>query len=194
MKECGYPDDVSEYEGSNQLGQFLSEVRKVFKEGLDTQMEEAKNAERIRDIEADAVSVAGDEGLAEDNGFKPSQVPGEAYVAAAKHNDQVSKTALTIFRDRALMFPAPVRRFLWEEFIYSKRNNDKKSKVSVSVLKGTMDYAAPFLSMVFTCLFQDFFGFCSKHGKNWVPKMRQNYSFGIILEDLYFSMHKKAAK
>ena len=127
LKECGYPDDVSEYEANNQLGQFLSEVRKVFKEELDIQMEEAKNAERIRDIEADAVSVAGDEGLAEDNGFQPSQVPGEAFVAAAKHNDQVSKTALTIFRDRALMFPGPMRRFLWEEFIYNKK--DKKSKV-----------------------------------------------------------------
>ena len=29
LKECGYPEDVSEYEGETQLGDFLNEVLKV---------------------------------------------------------------------------------------------------------------------------------------------------------------------
>ena len=31
LKECGYPEDVSEYEADNELGEFLDEVRRVFK-------------------------------------------------------------------------------------------------------------------------------------------------------------------
>ena len=66
--------------------------------------------------------------------FKPSLIPGEAFVAAAKHNEQVSKTALKVFKDKALMFPTPMRQFLWEDFIYTSGagQNGKKPKVSLS--------------------------------------------------------------
>ena len=77
-------------------------------------------------------SAAGDEHDEHEddlNDFKPSQVPGEGFVAAAKHNGQVAKTALRIFKDKALMFPMPMRRFLWEDYIYSTRAQ-KNPKVS----------------------------------------------------------------
>ena len=56
-----YPEDVSLYkpETEDQLAQFLNEVRKVFQEELVIQMNLAKKADRIRDIEADALSAAG---------------------------------------------------------------------------------------------------------------------------------------
>ena len=41
------------------MAQFLNEVRKVFQEELVIQMNLAKKADRIRDIEADALSAAG---------------------------------------------------------------------------------------------------------------------------------------
>ena len=91
LLECGYPEDVSEYNGENELGEFLNEVRKVFSEELEVQMDLAKKADQIRDIEADALSAAGDFELNHDqeqDDFKLSQVPGEAFVAAAKHSDQ----------------------------------------------------------------------------------------------------------
>ena len=99
-------------------------------------MDLAKKADQLRDIEADALSAAGDDRLLDEPSgidFKPSQVPGEAFVAAAKHNDQVGKTALKVFKDKALMFPSPMRQFLWEDFIYTYRNagqHVKKTKVS----------------------------------------------------------------
>lgn len=139
LKDCGYPEDVSDYAGrDDQLSHFLDEVRKVFKEELDLQMDLAKKADRLKDIEADALSAA--EGSGEDdleqNGlmrisdFMPSQVPGQAFVAAAKHNEQVSKTALRLFREKALIFPSPMRQFLWEDFIYTSRGQMlKKAKV-----------------------------------------------------------------
>ena len=111
-------------------------MRKVFKEELELQMDLAKKADQLRDIEADALSAAGDDRLLDEPSgidFKPSQVPGEAFVAAAKHNDQVGKTALKVFKDKALMFPSPMRQFLWEDFIYTYRNagqHVKKTKVS----------------------------------------------------------------
>ena len=63
--------------------------------------------------------------------FQASQIPGEAFVATAKHNEQVCKTALKVFKEKALMFPAPMRHFLWEDFIYrgSTGQNGKKGKV-----------------------------------------------------------------
>ena len=54
FQECGYPVDVSDYHGETQLGEFLDEVRRVFKEEMDVQMEQETNADRIRDIEEDA--------------------------------------------------------------------------------------------------------------------------------------------
>ena len=100
-------------------------------------MDLAKKADQLRDIEADALSAAGDDRLLDEPSgidFKPSQVPGEAFVAAAKHNDQVGKTALKVFKDKALMFPSPMRQFLWEDFIYTSGagQNGKKPKVSLS--------------------------------------------------------------
>ena len=77
IQECGYPDDVSDYQGDNQLGDFLNEVRKVFKEEMEVQMEQETNADRIRDIEADALSAVNDDEQEESNDlidFKPSQV------------------------------------------------------------------------------------------------------------------------
>jgi len=63
--------------------------------------------------------------------FQASQIPGEAFVATAKHNEQVCKTALKVFKEKALMFPTPMRHFLWEDFIYrgSTGQNGKKGKV-----------------------------------------------------------------
>ena len=69
-------------------------------------MDLAKKADQLRDIEADALSAAGDDRLLDEPSgidFKPSQVPGEAFVAAAKHNDQVGKTALKVFKDPLCM-------------------------------------------------------------------------------------------
>ena len=83
----------------------------------------------------DSRSAAGDEHDEHEdnlNDFKPSQVPGEGFVAAAKHNSQVAKTALRIFKDKALMFPMPMRRFLWEDYIYSTKAQ-KNPKVSLYI-------------------------------------------------------------
>ena len=60
------------------MGDFLNEVRKVFKEEMEVQMEQETNADRIRDIEADALSAVNDDEQDESNAdlidFKPSQV------------------------------------------------------------------------------------------------------------------------
>ena len=59
------------------MGDFLNEVRKVFKEEMEVQMEQETNADRIRDIEADALSAVNDDEQEESNDlidFKPSQV------------------------------------------------------------------------------------------------------------------------
>ena len=68
----------------------MNEVRRVFKEELDVQMENEITTDRIHDIEEDALSAAGEEHdeSNEITEFKPSQVPGEGFVAAARHNDQ----------------------------------------------------------------------------------------------------------
>lgn len=134
LKECGYPEDVSEYVGDNQLGEFLNEVRRVFKDELNLQMDMATTADRIRDIEADALSAAGDDRLLEEQQhelqeFQPSAVPGEAFVAAAKHSQQSARTALKIFKEKALMFPLPMRKYLWEDFIYTHKALNGKKKV-----------------------------------------------------------------
>jgi hypothetical protein len=133
LKECGYPEDVSEYEPKKptQLSEFLQEVKKVFKKELDGQMADATTTDRIRDIELDAISAAGDmlDQPEPANDFKPSQVPGEGFVAAAKHSDQVAITALKVFKSKAIMFPMPMRKFLWEDYIYSNRiQGDKRAK------------------------------------------------------------------
>ena len=56
----------------------MNEVRKVFKEEMEVQMEQETNADRIRDIEADALSAVNDDEQDESNAdlidFKPSQV------------------------------------------------------------------------------------------------------------------------
>ncbi len=49
--------------------------------------------------------------------FKDSDVPGEAFVSAARNNVQVAKTALKQFKEKYMIFPKPVRQFLWEEFV-----------------------------------------------------------------------------
>ena len=53
-------------------------------------MENEITTDRIHDIEEDALSAAGEEHdeSNEITEFKPSQVPGEGFVAAARHNDQ----------------------------------------------------------------------------------------------------------
>ena len=53
-------------------------------------MENEITTDRIHDIEEDALSAAGEEHdeTNEITEFKPSQVPGEGFVAAARHNDQ----------------------------------------------------------------------------------------------------------
>ena len=48
------------------MGEFLDEVRRVFKDELTLQMEMATKADQIRDIEADAISAAGDDRLVEE--------------------------------------------------------------------------------------------------------------------------------
>jgi len=166
LKECGYPEDVSLYnpEKEDQLTQFLNEVSKVFKDELVIQMNLAKKADRIQNIEMDSVTAAGSRvssrrssiqslsesimsfvdlkrrrssvksmglRLVEVEEFQASQIPGEAFVAAAKHNDQVSKTALRIFKDKALMFPTPMRQFLWEDFIYTGTGQNAKKPKSL---------------------------------------------------------------
>ena len=98
-------------------------------------MDMATTADRIRDIEADALSAAGDDRLLEEQqpqqlqDFKPSAVPGEAFVAAAKHSQQSARTALKIFKEKALMFPLPMRKYLWEDFIYTHKALNGKKKV-----------------------------------------------------------------
>ena len=56
------------------------------------------------------------------------KIPGEGFVAAAKHNEQVTKTALKAFKEKMLMFPMPMRQYLWEDYIYSSKGQ-KKPKV-----------------------------------------------------------------
>lgn len=159
LKECGYPEDVSLYnpEKEDQLTQFLNEVSKVFKDELVIQMNLAKKADRIQNIEMDSVtaaqSLAGSrvssrrssiqslsERLVEVEEFQASQIPGEAFVAAAKHNDQVSKTALRIFKDKALMFPTPMRQFLWEDFIYTSRGTGQNAKKPKSLQRQRKEF------------------------------------------------------
>ena len=106
----------------------------MFKDELNIQMDMATTADRIRDIEADALSAAGDDRLLEEQpqqlqDFKPSAVPGEAFVAAAKHSQQSARTALKIFKEKALMFPLPMRKYLWEDFIYTHKALNGKKKV-----------------------------------------------------------------
>jgi len=172
LKECGYPEDVSLYnpEKEDQLTQFLNEVSKVFKDELVIQMNLAKKADRIQNIEMDSVTAAGSRvssrrssaqslsdstmsfvnlkrrrssvkpGLVEVEEFQASQIPGEAFVAAAKHNDQVSKTALRIFKDKVLMFPTPMRQFLWEDFIYTHRDTGQNSKKAKSLQRQRKEF------------------------------------------------------
>ena len=53
--------------------------------------------------------------------FRRSQVPGEAFVAAARQNPVSKDGAVFLFREAGLMLPSPVRRFLWEDFIFNRQ-------------------------------------------------------------------------
>ena len=57
----------------------------------------------------------------------PSDVPGEAFVSAARNSAQVAKTALRVFKEKAMIFPKPIRQYLWEEFIYVTKASDHGS-------------------------------------------------------------------
>ena len=85
----------------------------MFKEELDVQMDLAKKANQINDINADALSAAGDFESNSQNldDFKPSQVPGEAFVSAAKHNEQVSRIGFK------LLVPFCSNLFLYVSFV-----------------------------------------------------------------------------
>ncbi len=69
-------------------------------------------------------------------------------MSAAKHNELVGKMALKVFKDKALMFPGPMRQFLWEDFIYTYRGQMlKKAKVSPEPTKAALS------SSNFVCTF-----------------------------------------
>ena len=65
--------------------------------------------------------------------FSYFKIPGEGFVAAARHNEQVTKTALKAFKEKMLMFPMPMRQYLWEDYIYSSKGQ-KKPKVRQIVM------------------------------------------------------------
>lgn len=44
---------------------------------------------------------------------------------------KVARTALKIFREKALMFPTPMRIYLWEDFIYTYRGQMLKKGAKV---------------------------------------------------------------
>ena len=54
--------------------------------------------------------------------FKRSQVPGEAFVAAARHNPVSKDGAVFIFKEAGLMLPKPMRRFIWEDFLFNRQS------------------------------------------------------------------------
>ncbi len=41
-------------------------------------------------------------------------------MAAAKHNPVSKEGAVHLFREMNLMLPQPVRRFLWEDFLFNR--------------------------------------------------------------------------
>ncbi len=50
-----------------------------------------------------------------------SQIPGEAFVSAARHNPVSKEGGVFFFRESALMLPKPMRAYLWEDFIFNKQ-------------------------------------------------------------------------
>ena len=134
----------SAYSGENQLGEFLVEVRLIIKDELDKQVEVRTAEEKRKAIEDENEEDEGAEEqerddkelvlddddelrAEEDNGLVPEQayfhkshIPGEGFVAAAntKLNPEAKETAYARFKTARLMFPHPLRKFLWEDFIY----------------------------------------------------------------------------
>ena len=126
----------SNYQGDNQLGEFLTEVRKVFRNELDNQIKLAAEEERIKDIENDAASAI-EENIEDDepepipmDNFQKASVPGEAFVSASKINDGQLELALKKFKDKVLMFPQPMRHYIWSLLMYAPLKN-KGDKIKV---------------------------------------------------------------
>ena len=51
--------------------------------------------------------------------FHKSQVPGEAFVAAAKVEERAADRACALFRRANLMLPRPMREFIWTDVMYN---------------------------------------------------------------------------
>ena len=49
------------------------------------------------------------------------QVPGEAFVSAARQNPVSKESAVFLFREAGLMLPRPMRKYLWEDFIFNRQ-------------------------------------------------------------------------
>jgi len=113
------------------LTEFVDEVRSTFKGEVTKQVQNRAKEEQTKDIETTAVAANENDGdkdvanedLEEEDGgsgskekgpvsldFQRSEVPGEAFVAAAKQNPISKETALAHFKELNLMLPKPVRK------------------------------------------------------------------------------------
>ena len=73
--------------------------------------------------------------------FQKAQVPGEGFVATAKikRNESI-KQAMSVFKMKCIMFSPPIRKFVWENVIYTLDGREVGIKIEYSIFISNFFY------------------------------------------------------
>ncbi|XP_069164914.1 uncharacterized protein [Procambarus clarkii] len=135
--DCGYPDDVANYQKDDELGRFLQEVRNSFHEGLRTRTavvmfhEETEKERQKRnedDDYEDDMQRAKKKALKAQPRTKPSDVAGNALMAFLAYDGTKKSDFIKRLRERRLALPNNLRQYFWWEFLVEREAAKLKVK------------------------------------------------------------------
>ncbi|XP_043193185.1 uncharacterized protein LOC122365761 [Amphibalanus amphitrite] len=147
MRDCGYPENVGDYRGDDELGTFVSEVKGIFSAGLQTEIGRVMDEEKVQSAkvrkerdefrdrgsdEADTTDTDDEEELGKRKKkrtrLRPSDVAGRALLTVLAKDPAQSAELPNRLKGQFPLLSRPLRRHVWLTELLSSEN---KRHVSV---------------------------------------------------------------
>ncbi|XP_059082396.1 uncharacterized protein LOC131879920 [Tigriopus californicus] len=155
IKDLDYPKELGDYEGEDPLGEFANEIRLVFKESLEQQIQEQSESAKKEEIEEDVEEANNDQEKRVKNEDKitrgeiGNEITGGALMSLMSQVREFDAKEAYVepFRSQNIMLPGKLREMFWIDSIYygefkavddqkdKKRGRDKGKKTKGEQLK-----------------------------------------------------------
>eukprot|EP00095_Tigriopus_kingsejongensis_P003186 snap_masked-scaffold91_size383040-processed-gene-1.17 protein:Tk03186 transcript:snap_masked-scaffold91_size383040-processed-gene-1.17-mRNA-1 annotation:"Flotillin-1 " len=141
FKDLGYPREASDYEGEDPLGEYAKEIRLVFQDALEDQVQQRTQTAKEKDVTEDVKdSVNPDQPTEEDSVSRQqigSMITGEAFVTliSKMHDIEAKEAAVKPFKDKSVMLPSNVTEKASLSEVRKQFRNDVNKKINLSNLQ-----------------------------------------------------------